>query len=112
MRRVTPASSVPTTGSASASSGIPDQWMVHQIDALHFVTGLQRPRSVVAQGGIYSWRDGRINPDTVTAVFDYGPLDNPAKGFQAIYSSRMHNSAGGDRDLYRVGATGASIPTR
>jgi len=36
----------------------------------------------------------------VTAVFDYGPLDNPAKGFQAIYSSRMHNSAGGDRDLF------------
>ncbi|MCG3161190.1 MAG: Inositol 2-dehydrogenase/D-chiro-inositol 3-dehydrogenase [Acidobacteria bacterium] len=82
------------------SSGIPDQWMVHQIDALHFITGLPHPRSVVAQGGIYSWRDGRINPDTVTAVFDYGPFDNPAKGFQAIYSSRMHNSAGGNRDLY------------
>ncbi len=82
------------------SSGIPDQWMVHQIDALHFITGLDRPRSVVAQGGIYSWRDGRVNPDTVTAVFDYGPRTDPAKGFQAIYSSRMHNSAGGNRDLY------------
>ncbi|MGE0128202.1 MAG: Gfo/Idh/MocA family protein [Blastocatellales bacterium] len=82
------------------SSGIPDQWMVHQIDALHFITGLQRPRSVVAQGGIYSWRDGRINPDTVTAVFDYGPLTDPARGFQAIYSSRMNNSTGGNRDLY------------
>lgn len=82
------------------SSGIPDQWMVHQIDELHFLTGLQRPRSVVAQGGIYSWRDGRINPDTVTAVFDYGPLNDSAKGFQAVYSSRMHNSAGGDRSLY------------
>lgn len=82
------------------SSGIPDQWMVHQIDALHFLTGLSRPRSVVAQGGIYSWADGRINPDTVTAVFDYGPLNDPAKGFQAIYTSRMHNSAHGNRDLY------------
>ncbi len=82
------------------SSGIPDQWMVHQIDALQFITDLPRPRSVVAQGGIYSWRDGRINPDTVTAVFDYGPLKDPAKGFQAIYSSRMNNSTGGNRDLY------------
>ena len=82
------------------SSGIPDQWMVHQIDALHFIMGLQRPRSVVAQGSVYSWRDGRINPDTMTAVFDYGPLDEPTKGFQAIYSSRMHNSVGGNRDLY------------
>lgn len=82
------------------SSGIPDQWMVHQIDALHFITGLSRPRSVVANGGVYSWRDGRINPDTVTAVFDYGPLGDSTKGFQAIYSSRMNNSAGGNRDLY------------
>jgi predicted dehydrogenase len=82
------------------SSGIPDQWMVHQIDALQFITGLARPRSVVAQGGIYSWRDGRINPDTVTAVFDYGPLNDQTKGFQVIYSSRMNNSAGGNRDLY------------
>ena len=82
------------------SSGIPDQWMVHQIDMLQFITGLARPRSVVAQGGIYSWRDGRINPDTLTAVFDYGPLNDPTKGFQAIYSSRMNNSAGGNRDLY------------
>jgi predicted dehydrogenase len=82
------------------SSGIPDQWMVHQIDALHFITGLSRPRSVVAHGGVYSWRDGRVNPDTLTAVFDYGPLGDSTRGFQVIYSSRMNNSVGGNRDLY------------
>jgi predicted dehydrogenase len=82
------------------SSGIPDQWMVHQIDALHFVTGLEHPRSVVANGGIYQWRDGRINPDTVTAVFEYGPQNDPAKGFQVIFMSRMNNSARGNTDLY------------
>jgi len=82
------------------SSGIFDQWMVHQIDTLQFVTGLAHPRSVVAHGGIYSWRDGRINPDTVTAVFDYGPLNDSKKGFQAVYSSRMNNSAHGNSDIY------------
>jgi predicted dehydrogenase len=82
------------------SSGIPCQWMVHQIDAMHFITGLSRPRSVTAQGGVYSWRDGRINPDTVTAIFDYGPLNDPAKGFQVIFHSRMNNSAGGSGDVY------------
>jgi len=82
------------------SSGIPCQWMVHQIDALHFLTGLPHPRSVVAQGGIYQWPDGRINPDTVTAVFDYGPLNDSSKGLQAIYSSRMGNSANGNSDTY------------
>jgi len=82
------------------SSGIPDQWMVHQIDTVHWFTGLPRPRSVVANGGVYKWHDGRKNWDTMTAVFDYGPLDDPTKGFQVVYSSRMTNSAGGVKELY------------
>ncbi len=82
------------------SSGIPDQWLVHQIDTVHWFTGFPRPRSVVANGGIYVWKDGRRNWDTMTAVFDYGPLDDPSKGFQVAYSSRMTNAAGGTKELY------------
>jgi len=82
------------------SSGIPDQWLVHQIDTVHWFTGLPHPRSVVANGGIYKWRDGRQNWDTMTAVFDYGPAGDPSKGFQVIYSSRMTNSYGGIKELY------------
>jgi predicted dehydrogenase len=82
------------------SSGIPDQWLVHQIDTVHWFTGLPHPRSVVANGGIYLWKDGRQNWDTMTAVFDYGPLDDPTKGFQVQYSSRFTNSAGGVKELY------------
>jgi predicted dehydrogenase len=82
------------------SSGIPCQWMVHQIDTVHWFAHLPRPRSVVANGGIYLWRDGRQNWDTMTAVFDYGPLDDPSKGFEVIYSSRQTNSAGGTKEVY------------
>ena len=82
------------------SSGIPDQWLVHQIDTVHWFTGYPHPRSVVANGGIYAWKDGRKNWDTMTAVFDYGPLDDLSKGFQVIYSSRMTNSAGGVKEIY------------
>ncbi|MCC6163249.1 MAG: Gfo/Idh/MocA family oxidoreductase [Acidobacteria bacterium] len=82
------------------SSGIPDQWLVHQIDTVHWFTGCPRPRSVVANGGIYLWKDGRRNWDTFTAVFDYGPLDDPGKGFQVIYSSRMTNAAGDVKEYY------------
>jgi predicted dehydrogenase len=82
------------------SSGIPDQWLVHQIDTVHWFTGLSHPRSVVANGGIYLWKDGRQNWDTMTAVFDYGPLDDPTKGFQVQYTSRFTNSASGVRELY------------
>jgi len=82
------------------SSGIPDQWLVHQIDTVHWFTGLPRPRSVVANGGIYLWRDGRSNFDTMTAVFDYGPFNDMKKGFQVVYSSRQTNAAGDVKELY------------
>jgi len=82
------------------SSGIPGQWMSHQIDTVHWFSGLEHPRSVVANGGVYVWKDGRVNPDTFTAVFDYGPDNDKAKGFQVLYSSRMHNEAGGTKEYY------------
>lgn len=82
------------------SSGIFGQWMTHQIDTVHWFTGLQHPRSAVANGGIYQWKDGRSNADTLTAVFDYGPQNDPSNGFQVVYSSRFHNSAGGTKELY------------
>ncbi len=82
------------------SSGMPGQWMCHQIDTVHWFTGLQHPRSVVANGGIYQWKDGRKNWDTTTAVFDYGPDDDLTSGFQVIFTSRMHNSTGGMSEIY------------
>jgi predicted dehydrogenase len=82
------------------SSGIPGQWMAHQIDTVHWFTGLSHPRSVAANGGIYLWKDGRENFDTLTAVFDYGPANDKSKGFQVIYSSRFTNSAGGVKEIY------------
>ncbi len=82
------------------SSGIPGQWMSHQIDTVHWFSGLDHPRSVAANGGIYLWKDGRENFDTMTAVFDYGPNDDRNKGFQVVYSSRFTNSAGGTKEIY------------
>jgi len=82
------------------SSGIPGQWMAHQIDTVHWFTDIPHPRSVAANGGIYLWKDGRENFDTMTAVFDYGPLDDKSKGFQVIYSSRFTNGAGGTKEIY------------
>lgn len=82
------------------SSGITGQWMCHQIDTIHWFTGLPHPRSVAANGGIYQWKDGRTNFDTLTAVFDYGPLDDATQGFQVTYTSRNSNSAGGVKEIY------------
>ena len=82
------------------SSGMPGQWMSHQIDTVHWFTGLEHPRSVVANGGIYMWKDGRRNWDTTTAVFDYGPDNDPLSGFQVTFSSRMHNGDENPTEIY------------
>jgi predicted dehydrogenase len=82
------------------SSGMPGQWMSHQIDTVHWFTGLKHPRSVVANGGVYMWKDGRKNWDTMTAVFDYGPADDLTSGFQVVFSSRMHNGVERPTEIY------------
>ncbi|RYU96024.1 Gfo/Idh/MocA family protein [Emticicia agri] len=82
------------------SSGIPGQWMSHQIDTVHWFSGLPHPRSVVANGGIYQWKDGRTNADTLTVVFDYGPLNDMSSGFQVQFTSRFSNAAGDTKELY------------
>ncbi|HYF69336.1 MAG TPA: Gfo/Idh/MocA family oxidoreductase [Ohtaekwangia sp.] len=82
------------------SSGMPGQWMSHQIDTVHWFTGLKHPRSVVANGGIYMWKDGRENWDTTTAVFDYGSDDDKSTGFQVVFSSRMHNGDENPKEIY------------
>ena len=82
------------------SSGLPGQWMSHQIDTVHWFSGLSHPRSVVANGGIYVWKDGRRNWDTITAVFDYGPLNDTSTGFQVTFGSRMHNGDEHPSEIY------------
>ncbi|HVZ26897.1 MAG TPA: Gfo/Idh/MocA family oxidoreductase [Sediminibacterium sp.] len=82
------------------SSGLPGQWMSHQIDTVHWFSGLDHPRSVVANGGIYQWKDGRRNWDTITAVFDYGPLHDPSTGFQVVFMSRQDNGDENPSEIY------------
>ena len=76
------------------SSGIPDQWMSHMIDVVHWLTGEQFPSSVVAHGGTYVWKDGRENGDTFQALLEY------PKGFLASYSTTFGNDAGNSTKIY------------
>lgn len=69
------------------SSGIPDQWMSHATDIVHWFMNDSFPRSAVANGGIFAWHDGRENPDTFQAVLEY------PKGFLVSYSTSFGNDA-------------------
>jgi predicted dehydrogenase len=69
------------------SSGIADQWMSHGIDLIHYFLDDHFPRSVVAHGGIFSWHDGRENPDTFQTLLEY------PKGFLVSYSTSFGNDS-------------------
>jgi predicted dehydrogenase len=71
------------------SSGIADQWMSHGIDLVHYFMDDRVPRSVVANGGIFAWRDGRENPDTFQALLEY------RKGFLVSYATSFGNDSPG-----------------
>ncbi len=94
------------------SSGIFDQWLSHGCDLVHLWTDESYPESVVANGGIFAWNDGRENPDTCVAAVTY------PKGFLYTYKTIFGNSYrsfsrihGRDGTIENYGGEGASLFT-
>jgi predicted dehydrogenase len=69
------------------SSGIPDQWMSHAIDVVHWFMDDHFPKSAVSHGGVFAWHDGRENADTFQTLLEY------PKGFLVSYSTSFGNDA-------------------
>ena len=61
--------------------------MSHGIDLCHYFMDESFPESVVANGGIFAWHDGRENPDTFQALFKY------PKNFLVSYATSFGNDA-------------------
>lgn len=69
------------------SSGIPDQWLSHASDTVHWFMGDNYPASAVSHGGVFAWQDGRENADTFQTLLEY------PKGFLVSYSTSFGNDA-------------------
>ncbi len=94
------------------SSGIFDQWLSHGSDMVHLWMDETYPESVVANGGIFTWKDGRENPDTCVTAITY------PKGFLYTYKTIFGNSyrsfsriQGRDGTIVNYGGEGASLFT-
>ena len=92
------------------SSGIFDQWLSHGSDLIHLWTDETQPVSVVANGGIFVWKDGRENPDTCVAAVTY------PSGFLYMYKTTFGNSyrsfsriLGRNGTIENYGGEGASL---
>lgn len=62
--------------------------MVHFIDLVHYVTGVQFPKRVVAMGNTYRWKGTYDAPDSVEVALEY------PEGFMVRYCTVFGNSAG------------------
>jgi len=92
------------------SSGIFDQWLSHGADLVHLWTDETYPSSVVSNGGIFIWPDGRQNPDTCVTAITY------PKGFLYTYKTTFGNSyrsfsriQGRNGTIANYGGEGASL---
>jgi predicted dehydrogenase len=70
------------------SKGPHTNLMVHFIDLVHYVNGLQFPKRAIAMGGTYRWKEAFDAPDSVEVVFEY------PEGFMVRYCTLFGNSAG------------------
>lgn len=44
---------------------------IHCLDTVHHFLGLDKPKAVVAGGGIYHYKDGRDTPDVINLILEY-----------------------------------------
>ncbi len=68
-------------------TGLSGQLLSHEVDAVNQILSAGIPRSCVASGGIYFYRDNREIPDIFHAVFEF-----PDKELTMIYSASLASS--------------------
>ncbi len=85
--------------------GLPPDLWTHHLTVIHWITGAKMPASVMANGAVHLWNDGREVPDTMSAHYAY------PEGFSVTCSSTKTNSSRG-QEFHFMGTTGALTISR
>ena len=81
-------------------TGLAGDLLSHEYDAVNQVLELGIPKSCVASGGIYHFKDGRDVPDVFQAAYEY-----PERELTFVYSATLNSNY--DRGLVMMGKDGA-----
>lgn len=73
-------------------TGVLGQLFTHEYDSVNQLLRIGIPKSAIASGGIYYWKDGREMPDVFHAVWEY-----PERDLTLFYSSTLSSSLGRGR---------------
>lgn len=76
------------------SSGLIGEIGIHQVDVASWYLK-SYPVSVSGFGSIIQWKDGRVVPDTIAAVFEY------PEGVRLTYDATLSNSFGGTFETFQ-----------
>jgi len=69
------------------ANGIGGQLFSHEFDAVNGILECGIPKTCMATGGIYHYKDGRDIPDVFQAVYEF-----PKQGMSLLYSATLMNS--------------------
>jgi len=72
------------------SGGVATDLFVHNLTTIHEILGVTQPKSVVSNGGIFRWNDGRTVPDLLNSLYEY------PEGFLIDMCVSQCYSGGGD----------------
>ena len=87
-------------------TGVSGDLFVHLFSSLHFVTSSIGPETIMAQGGLRYWKDGREVPDVLLGMFDY-PATDAHPPFNLSLRVNFVDGTSGSTFLRLVGNEGA-----
>jgi len=70
------------------SGGIATDLFVHLVTSIHYVMNAKMPKTVLATGELYRWKENREVPDTINGIMVY------PEGFTVNLSSTFNNQTG------------------
>jgi len=85
------------------SGGISTDLFVHLLTSLHYILDAKMPRTVVASGELYRWKDSREVPDTLNAMLVY------PEGFTMNLSATFNNEYDTGQGLQILGTEGTLV---
>ena len=87
-------------------TGVSGDLFVHLFSSLHFVVSSRGPQTIMAQGGLRYWKDGREVPDVLLGMFDY-PEAETHPPFNLSLRVNFVDGTSGSTYLRLVGSEGA-----
>ncbi len=82
------------------SGGIATDLFVHLCTTIHYIMDAKMPRSAMAMGELYRWKESRNVPDTLNAILEY------PEGFTVNLSSTFNNQSGSEGVFQVLGTEG------